>query len=259
MSDSKSPSGAPESPRIGPPATHRLLENDDVVVWLMDVGPDEIQDHHYHHYDYVLYYTTDVLATTHGATTEHTTLWNARYDHSAAVGAAQMRPGILTRARSLYCIPGTGFLSPGFHNIGDTRMIAPLIEVKRPRRADQAPMGYARTDALVDVPPRSGCVHLLENDRLRVFELTLEPGESDEARAWSDCAVEVIEGSVLEIEECAPSAAKGTPSRTLEGETLRRTRDERAARSARWLPAVAHRRHRNVGATRYRALAVELK
>ena len=50
---------------IGPPATHLLFENADVKVWLMDVAPGETYPHHYHDHDYVLFYTTDVLATVH--------------------------------------------------------------------------------------------------------------------------------------------------------------------------------------------------
>ena len=73
---------APMSVVIGPPATRLLFENADVKIWMMDVAPGETYPHHYHNHDYVLFYTTDVLATVHDdAPSEHTDLWNARYDH----------------------------------------------------------------------------------------------------------------------------------------------------------------------------------
>jgi hypothetical protein len=91
---------------IGPPATRLLFENDDVKVWMMDVAPGETYPHHYHHYDYVLFYTTDVLATVHDdAPEEHTSLWNERFGKDDAADA-----GIWTYALSVFYIPGTGFL-----------------------------------------------------------------------------------------------------------------------------------------------------
>ena len=148
-----------------------------------------------------------MLATSSG-TEFHERVWNARYDHGDR--PADRPVGILTRAQACFYIPGTGFLSPGFDNIGDTDMIAPLIEVKRPRRPDQEGVGFARTDALVGLPARPGCVHLLENDRLRVWQTTLAPGACDELRPHADTAVYVIDGARLRIHE--ESGARSTGS-----------------------------------------------
>ena len=125
-------------------------------------------------------------------------------------------------------------------------MIAPLIEVKRPRRPDQEGIGYARTDALVGLPPRPGCVHVLENDRLRVWQTTLDPGASDGPRPRLDTAAYVIDGSRLRILEEGPGGA--------------RTREEeRAPTSGLWLPGGVRRQLTNLGSAPYRELEVELK
>ncbi len=225
---------------IGPPATRLLFENDDVKIWMMDVAPGETYPHHYHDYDYVLFYTTDVLATVHDdAPEEHTTLWNARYDHSPSSGP-RTKPGIWTYAHSVFFIPGTGFLSPGFVNIGDTAMVSPLIEVKRPRRTDQEHIGFARSDALVGLAP-NGTAYLLENDRLRVSYTTLAPGDSTGADAHRDSAVCVIDGSILGVEESSA-----------------RHEVEISSESAFWRDG-AERRLSNVGTTVYREISVELK
>ena len=228
---------------IGPPATNLLFENDDVRIWQQVAAAGTTYPYHTHHYDYVLFYTTDVLATSSGSE-DHHRLWSARYDHGER--PAESAEGILTRAQACFYIPGTGFLSPGFHNLGGTDMIAPLVEVKRPRRPDQEGVGYARTDALVGLPPRPGCIHVLENDRLRVWQTTLAPGASDELRPRLDTAVYVIDGSRLRILEKGPA---GT-----------RTREEdRPSTSGLWLPGGARRQLTNLGRAAYRELGVELK
>jgi hypothetical protein len=223
---------------IGPPASRLLFENDDVKIWMMDVAPGETYPHHYHDYDYVLFYTTDVLATVHDdAPDEHTTLWNARFDH----GSQQIpHNGIWTYAHSVFFIPGTGFLSPGFMNIGETAMISPLIEVKRPRRADQEHIGFARSDALIGLTP-NGTAHLLENDRLRVWYTVLAPGASGRSVTQHASAVCVIDGGVLEVEHDG-----------------RRSRVEFNSQSAMWRDS-GERQFSNVGATAYREINVELK
>ena len=220
---------------IGPPATRLLFENDDVKIWMMDVAPGETYPHHYHNYDYVLFYTTDVLATVHDdAPEEHTTLWDARF------GRDEGQPGIWTYAHSVFFIPGTGFLSPGFVNIGDTAMVSPLIEVKRPRRGDQGQVGFARSDALVGLAPK-GTAHLLENDRLKVSYTTLEPGESASSSAHRGSAICVIDGGLLAID--------GHGSRH---------EVESSSQSADWRDSV-ERQFSNVGTTVYREISVELK
>jgi hypothetical protein len=230
---------------IGPPATDLLFENDDVNVWQMHTPAHAKFWSHYHHYDYVLFYTTDVLATLDDAPEEHEQLWTGRYDHTNP--ETDRREGVMTYAHSLFFIPGTGFLSPGFVNVGDTPMIAPLIEIKRPRRRDQEESSFARTDALVGVDPRPGCVHLLENDRVRVYETTLPPGASDELRPRLDAAVFVIDGGELRMTE--EDDAGAMHDRT----------EQRAATSGHWVPARSRARLTNTGPTTYRELAVELK
>jgi hypothetical protein len=230
---------------IGPPATNLLLENDDVNVWQMLTEAGAKFWSHYHHYDYILFYVTDVLATLDDAPEEHERTWTPRYDHTNT--DATRAAGVMTYAQSLFFIPGTGFLSPGFVNIGDTPMIAPLIEIKRPRRDDQEGVGYARTDALVGTTPPPGCVHLLENDRVRVYETTLAPGAADELRPHLDTAVYVIDGAPLRIVE--EDAAGAVVARN----------EDRPPTSAYWMPAGGRRQLVNAGTTTYRELSVELK
>jgi hypothetical protein len=236
---------AAAEPTIGPPATHLLLENDDVNVWQMSTAAGAKFWPHYHHYDYILFYTTDVLATLDDAPEEHEQTWTPRYGHTNV--GAERPAGVMTYAHSLFFIPGTGFLSPGFVNIGDTPMIAPLIEIKRPARAEQQSVGYARTDALVGITPPSGCVHLLENDRVRVYETTLAPGGSDELRPHLDTAVFVIDGATLRIVE---EDADGT---------VRTRVEERTPTTGHWLPGGGRRQLVNAGSNEYRELSVELK
>ena len=96
---------------IGPPATRVLFENDDVKIWMIDVAPGETYPHHYHDYDYVLFYTNDVLATVHDdAPEDHTTLWNARYDHGPR--SQRGEHGIWPYAHMCFFQPCTA-LSPG--------------------------------------------------------------------------------------------------------------------------------------------------
>ncbi|MEO8694643.1 MAG: hypothetical protein ABI658_14055 [Acidimicrobiales bacterium] len=233
---------------IGPPATRLLFESDDVKIWMMDVAPGETYPHHYHHFDYVLFYTTDVLATVHDdAPEEHTSLWNERFGKDDAVDdgpngkhGASGQHGIWTYAHSVFYIPGTGFLSPGFINIGDTAMISPLIEVKRPRRNDQEHIGFARSDGLVGFTP-NGTAHLLENDRLKVAYTALAPGACVSSGTHRGSAVCVIEGGNLAIGESSAQSELDSPSE-----------------SAYWRdPSV--RRFTNVGTTVYREISVELK
>jgi hypothetical protein len=232
---------------IGPPATRLLFENADVKIWMMDVASGETYPHHYHDHDYVLFYTTDVLATVHDdAPEDHTTLWNARFDHGetrapSPSGSRQSgKSGIWTYAHSVFFIPGTGFLSPGFINIGATTMRSPLIEVKRPRRPDQEHIGFARTDALVGLAP-NGIAHLLENDRLRVWYTMLGPGTSAQSVMQHESAVCVIDGGRLAVDHDGSRREVELPS---EG--------------AQWRSA-GQRQFTNVGPSVYREISVELK
>jgi hypothetical protein len=231
---------------IGPPATRLLFENDDVKIWMMDVAPGETYPHHYHDYDYILFYTTDVLATVHDdAPEDHTSLWDARFgkQRSGGHGPSGLQSGehgIWTYAHSVFFIPGTGFLSPGFVNIGETAMVSPLIEVKRPRRADQEHIGFARSDGLVGLAPH-GTAHLLENDRLRVSYTTLFPAETVSSGVHRASAVCVIDGALLAID------ASGS-----------RSEIESHRHSAYWRDSEQHQLS-NIGTTVYREISVELK
>lgn len=223
--------------KIGPVATHLLFENEHVKIWQMDTGAGQTYPSHYHNYDYVLFQTTDIPGGEgeRKGDEEYKRVWKAR---SGAGGL---------RAHGLHYIPGTGFLSPGFSNRGKEAFTAALIEVKRPRRSDQEGIGYSRSDALVGLPPREGRVHLLENDRVRVYETTLAPGQSAELWTDLDTAVYVIEGGKIRIVEG-------------DGSGKRRTREEdRPSIQGYWLPGGFGRQSTNIGATRYRELSVELK
>ena len=232
--------------RIGPVAQHLLLENEAVNVWQVDTPPGETFWHHYHHYDYVLFHTSEMLGVVYNAEEDHERIWRARMERGAH-GAAELL-GAVCYEHSLLYIPGTGFLSPGYVNIGETRFTAALIEVKRPRRADQEGVGFSRTDALVGLPPRPGSTLLLENDRLRVYETALEPGQADEPRPRGECATFVIDGGRVQ------SLVVGGDA----GDQLLAD-EERACVSAYWTSSDDTTRLVNVGDVAYRELAVELK
>ncbi len=232
--------------RIGPVAQHLLLENDDVKVWQVDTAPGETFWHHYHNYDYVLFHTSEMLGVVYNAEEDHERIWRARMERGDH-GAAELL-GAVCYEHSLLYIPGTGFLSPGYVNIGGTRFTAALIEVKRPRRADQEGVGFTRTDALVGLPPRQGSTLLFENDRVRVFETALAPGEGDDARVRGDCAGYVITGGRVRS-----VAADGDGTEPAVSE------EERPSVSPYWISSGERTRLINIGATAYRELAVELK
>jgi len=227
-------------------AQHLLLENEAVNVWQVDTPPGETFWHHYHHYDYVLFHTSEMLGVVYNAEEDHERIWRARMERGAH-GAAELL-GAVCYEHSLLYIPGTGFLSPGYVNIGETRFTAALIEVKRPRRADQEGVGFSRTDALVGLPPRPGSTLLLENDRLRVYETALEPGQADEPRPRGECATFVIDGGRVQ------SLVVGGDA----GDQLLAD-EERACVSAYWTSSDDTTRLVNVGDVAYRELAVELK
>jgi len=232
--------------KIGPVAQHLLLENDDVKIWQVDTAPGETFWHHYHNYDYVLFHVTEMLGVVYNAEEDHERIWRARMERGDHGAAEQL--GAICYEHSLLYIPGTGFLSPGYVNIGQTPFIAALIEVKRRRRLDQEGVGFSRTDALVGLPPRPGGVLVLENDRLKVYETALAAGESDDARVREDCATYVIEGGRVRI-----VAVDDEGRERVLGE------EERAGASPAWTPSRGKVRVVNVGDTNYRDVAVELK
>jgi hypothetical protein len=215
-----------------------LLENEDVKIWQVDTAPDETFWPHYHNHDYILFHTSEMLGVVYNAPEDHDTIWRARMERGDH-GAAEML-GAICYEHSLLYIPGTGFLSPGYVNIGKTTFTAALIEVKRPRRPDQQGVGFARSDSLVGLPPRPGSTLLFENDRLRTYETWLEPGLADEPRVRADSAVYVVEGGRVQL---------GTEV------------TERASVSGYWIGAdsASHTQLVNAGDTPYRELAVQLK
>ncbi len=232
--------------KVGPVATDLLFENEHVKIWQMNRGPKESFWPHHHNYDYVLFQITDLLGANDGEE-EHQRTWESRSqtaDRSAQQGE---RKGTLLPARGIHYIPGTGWLSPGFINLGDNRFFAALIEIKRPRGAAQEHIGYARSDAMAGQEPRPGCVHLLENDRVRVYETALDPGQSDQWREQLDCAVYVISGGKLRISEEDEQGNRRTFEQDLPGV------------SGYFLPGGVRRQITNIGTTRYRQLGVEIK
>jgi hypothetical protein len=232
--------------RIGPVAQHLLLENDDVKVWEVDTAAGETFWHHYHHYDYVLFHTSEMLGVVYDAEADHERIWRARMERGDH-GAAELL-GAVCNEHSLLYIPGSGFLSPGYVNIGETRFTAALVEVKRPRRPDQEGIGFARTDALVGLPPRPGSTLLFENDRVRVFETSLAPGEGDQPRARGDHATFVIDGGrvlTIAVDD--------------HGHDLNAAEEERKGGSGHWATSDGRSRLLNIGTAAYRELAVELK
>jgi hypothetical protein len=232
--------------RIGPVAQHLLLENDDVKIWQVDTAPGETFWHHFHHYDYVLFHTSEMLGVVYNAEEDHERIWRARMERGDH-GAAELL-GAICYEHELLFIPGTGFLSPGYVNIGETRFTAALIEVTRPRRPDQAGVGFARTGALVGVPPRPGSTLLLENDRVRVFETFLPPGEADAPRARGDRAGFVVDGGRVRTVEVGAGGGERTMAE-----------EDRPSVSPYWATGEERARLRNVGTSAYRELAVELK
>jgi hypothetical protein len=232
--------------KIGPVATDLLFENEQVKVWQMNRGPKEAFWHHYHNHDYILFQITDLLGANDGEE-EHKRVWESRSQTSSDAPAQGERKGTLLPARGVHYIPGTGWLSPGFINLGDNRFLAALVEIKRPRSEAQERVGYARSDAMAGQEPRPGCVHLLENDRARVYETTLDPGQSDEMREQLDCGVYVISGGKIRIDEEDENGSR------------RSVEQEHPSVSGYFLAGGVRRQITNIGTTRYRQLSVEVK
>lgn len=233
-----------DTPKIGPVATDLLYENEQVRIWQMNRGPKETFWHHYHNFDYVLFPITDLLGANDGEE-EHQRVWDSRTQ--AAPAPVSERKGTLFPAHAVHYIPGTGWLSPGFINLGENRWLAALIEIRRPRTTAQEHVGYARSDALVGMEPRPGSVHLLENDRIRVYETALAPGQSEEPREQLDSGVYVIDGGRIRIIE---EDQKGN---------RRSVEQEHKSVSGYYAPGGVRRQIVNIGATPYRQLSVEIK
>ena len=234
----------PEGVELGPVAQHLLLENDEIKIWQVDTPAGETFWHHYHDFDYVLFHTTEMLGAVYHANEEQDHIWRSRLEAGETLDESL---GGWCYEHSVNYIPGTGFLSPGYANLSEHTFTAALIEVKRARRPEQEGVGFSRSDALVGMPARTGSVMLLENDRIRVHETALKPGEFTRPRNCQDTAVYVIDGGKVRIHS---RKANGEPSIQEE---------QRSSVSGHWLEAAPNYSLENVGTTAYRELSVELK
>jgi hypothetical protein len=235
---------APEGVEVGPVAHHLLLENDDVKIWQVDTPAGDTFWHHYHDLDYVLFHTTEMFAAVYHANEAHDRVWRSRLEAGETLDESL---GGWCYEHSVNFIPGTGFLSPGYANIGKTPFTAALVEIKRARRPDQEGIGFSRSDALVGMPARSGSVMLLENDRVRVFETALGPGECSQPRKRLESAIYVIDGGRVRVSGEQPGV--GATSQEI----------QRSSVSGHWLEPATNYVLENVGAAPYRELSVELK
>jgi quercetin dioxygenase-like cupin family protein len=210
---------------IGPVASKLVFENHDVKIWETDVAPGETFPLHHHTYDYVLFTTGAALLEVRDYGRQPTT---------APVPA-----------HSAIFIPAGGIES--FANIGQTRFTEVLIEVKRPRRADQERVDFTISNTLAGREPLPGVVHLLENSRVRIIETTLAPGESTGMnRQDQDGAVFVLSGSKVKVTE---QDEKG--KRFIE--------ENRPANSASWMTGGVGREIVNLGSSPYREINVQVK
>src|SRR5260370_39722626 len=125
---------------MGPVASKLVFENQDVKIWEMAVAPGEGFPLHHHNYDYVMFITG-------AATIEHR-------DH-------ERERSIAFPSHAVVFIPAGPIES--FDNIGKTRFTNVLVEIKRPRRADQAHIDFAVSNTLAGRAPLPGVVQLLEN------------------------------------------------------------------------------------------------
>lgn len=243
----------PEGVQIGPVAHHLLFENADIKIWQVDTPAGETFWHHYHDLDYVLFHVTEMFGAVYHADPEHDRVWRSRLEAGETLDESL---GGWCYEHSVNFIPGTGFLSPGYVNVGKTDFLAALIEVKRERRPDQANVGFSRSDALVGRPAQPGATMLLENDRLRVFETALAPGERTASRDRLDTAIYVIDGGRVRIHEASDTSDDSNASESRSPSV----RDEtRASASGHWLPAAGGYILENTGPGSYRELSVELK
>ena len=208
-------------------ATRSLFENQDVRVWEMEVAPGETFGLHHHTNDYVLYITG-------GA--------NLRVDDKAC-GSYDF----IGHERSVFYITAGG--TESFQNVSSTPFREALIEIKRPARPDQDRAGFTCSEALVGSPAQTRSVCVLENERMRIVETTLTPGDGlGMQRRDRDAAVFVVQpGKVKAVER----AAAGAPQQIKQ--------ETRNARDVCWQPGGVERDLVNVGSSLYREISVEVK
>jgi quercetin dioxygenase-like cupin family protein len=220
-----------QSEALGPVASRTLFENDDVRVWEMDLQPGEICGLHHHTLDYVLF----ILS-------------------SASVGA--LRPGenppggkprgFPLHARATYFVPAGGIESA--HNVGTTRFFEALIELKRPAKRGAERLGFVGCEAVAGREPEPGTITILDNDRVRVSEITLASGQASPMRRYShDAVAYVAEGGELKLIERGADGIESVRSAAM------------PAGSVAWYPRGAGRAYQNAGAGRFRQVLLELK
>jgi hypothetical protein len=192
----------------------------------MDVGPGETCGLHHHSNDYVLYITSGAELRVDDK------------DHGEYMFAG--------RQRSVYYIPAGG--TESFRNVSQTPFREALIEIKRPARAGQDRGSFTICEALVGMEGASGSVCVLENDRMRVVETTLAPGQSATmVRADRDAAVFVVDPSKVKVVERASAGSQQT------------IEEARRAKDVRWERGGIEREVVNLGPGQYREIRVEIK
>jgi|SRR5580704_13048006 quercetin dioxygenase-like cupin family protein len=213
--------------QFGPVATRVLLENEAVKVWEMDLAPGEACATHRHTMEYVLYILSGADLLIEGPNYKP-------YPFPAPTRATYfVPPGAVESAR----------------NVGNTRFYEALFEIKRPAPAEAKSPGFTICEALVNAEPQPGVVSILENDRVRVRETTLAPGQETGMHYQSrDAAVYVIEGGRLRHIERATETG---PEQASEAAV--------ADGAVAWLTRGVYRNAINLGNSRYRQVSVELK
>jgi beta-alanine degradation protein BauB len=207
-------------------ATRSLFENQDVRVWEMDVAPGETFGLHHHSNDYVLYITSgadlNVDDKNHG-------------------------PYMFTcKERSVFYIPAGG--TESFRNVSGTAFREALIEIKRRPRPDQDRSGFTTCDAVAGAALQPGTISILENDRMRILETTLPPGQGcGMKKSERDAAVFVVDPGKVKVVERAGTGDD-------------RVREEsRKAKDVYWQPGGVERDLVNQGPGVYRQISVEVK
>jgi beta-alanine degradation protein BauB len=210
----------------GPVATRMLMENNDVRVWEMDLKPGELCGLHHHTLDYVLYILEGAKVGVESPGRKP-----SRFD---------------VEARGTYYVPAGGIESA--RNVGETRFREVLVELKRAAPRGRERLGFVGCEAVAGKEPEPGVITILDNDRVRVREVTLAAGgESGLKRQSRDAAVFVVEGGRLKLVEREEEGRERIEQLDLAGNTVR------------WIPRGGFRNTINLGNRRYRELRVELK
>jgi hypothetical protein len=216
-----------QTSEYGPVATRVKFENDAVRVWEMDLAPGEVCGLHHQTLDYVLF----ILS---GA------------DVSAQSPDGRKMMPFPVKARATYFVPSGGIESA--HNLGATRFFEALFELKRPAMPGRDKLGFVGCEAVAGREPEPGTITILDNARVRVSETTLAPGGDSGVRRWNhDTAIYVAEGGPVRIVE-------------RDGDGNDRVHDEQLSPGqVLWWSRGSTCGIVNVGASRFRAAAVELK